>query len=55
MLCRRSVSPDMAVRLAKFFGTSPELWLLQNEYDLYRAKERQMEVLKGIRPLKRAG
>ncbi len=31
----RSVTPDTAVRLARYFGTTPELWLnLQQAYDL---------------------
>lgn len=38
---RRGVSADTALRLAQFFGTSPDLWLgLQAEYDL-RVAERQ--------------
>ena len=36
---KTSVSPDTAMRLAKFFGTTPEFWLnLQQGYDLLRAK-----------------
>ncbi len=32
---RAGISPEMAVRLAKAFGRSPESWLeLQNQYDL---------------------
>jgi len=32
---RRGITADTALRLAHFFGTSPELWLgLQAEYDL---------------------
>ncbi len=35
---RASVTPDMALRLAQAFGTSPELWLnLQKSYDLWQA------------------
>ncbi|WP_299592952.1 HigA family addiction module antitoxin [uncultured Tateyamaria sp.] len=31
----RVVSPDTALRLSKFFGTTPEFWLnLQRAYDL---------------------
>jgi antitoxin HigA-1 len=31
----RSVSADTAIRLARYFGTSPEFWLnLQSAYDL---------------------
>lgn len=33
--CRRGVSPDTAVRLARFFGGSPKFWLnLQTNHDL---------------------
>ena len=35
MLGRRSVSTDTALRLARYFGTSPEFWVnLQACYDL---------------------
>ncbi len=36
---RRGVTADTALRFARFFSTSPELWLgLQSEYDLRVAK-----------------
>ncbi len=36
---RRSISGDTTLRLARYFGTSPELWLgLQAEYDLRKAE-----------------
>ena len=36
---RRGVSADTALRLARFFGTTPELWLnLQNAWELRRAE-----------------
>ncbi len=36
---KRDVSADTALRLGKFFGTGPELWLnLQKAYDLDKAK-----------------
>jgi addiction module HigA family antidote len=36
---RRGVSADTALRLARYFGTSAELWLgLQAEYDLRVAR-----------------
>ncbi|HEV2619436.1 MAG TPA: HigA family addiction module antitoxin [Acidobacteriaceae bacterium] len=36
---RRSISPDTALRLARFFGTSAEFWLnLQAAHDLSRAR-----------------
>ncbi len=38
---RRAITADTALRLARYFGTSPELWLgLQNNYDLRCAKKK---------------
>ncbi len=35
---RQPVTPQMAVRLAKLFGRSPEAWLrMQNAFDLWHA------------------
>lgn len=49
---KRNISPEMAIKLARYFGTSEELWLnLQNQYDLYNVKEKRRDILKGIRPL----
>jgi addiction module HigA family antidote len=53
---RRGITADTALRLARFFGTSPELWLgLQAEYDL-RVARREVgdSVASRIVPLKRA-
>lgn len=37
---RRSITAETALRLARYFETSPDLWLgLQLEYDLRSAKE----------------
>src|SRR5829696_4573202 len=36
---RRAITADTALRLSKYFGTSPELWLnLQSDYELRRAR-----------------
>ena len=36
---KRGVTPDTALRFAKYFGTTTELWLrLQADYDLYVAR-----------------
>lgn len=36
---RRGITPDTALRLARFFGNSPEFWLnLQQMYDLSKAR-----------------
>jgi addiction module HigA family antidote len=38
---KRSITADTALRLSRFFGTSPEFWLgLQADYDLDVAKDR---------------
>jgi plasmid maintenance system antidote protein VapI len=37
----RSISAEMALRLAKAFNTTPELWLnLQENYDLWNAGQK---------------
>ena len=42
---RSAVSAEMAVRLAKAFGTSAELWLrLQTAYDLARVEKSRIKV-----------
>lgn len=34
------ISPEMALKLSKALGTSPEIWLrLQSKYDLWHAKQ----------------
>ncbi len=37
---KAGISPEMAIRLAKGFGSSPEVWLgMQMEYDLAQAEK----------------
>jgi addiction module HigA family antidote len=37
---KRGISPQMALKLAKALGTSPDVWLgLQLKYDLWQAKQ----------------
>ncbi len=37
---RRGVTPNTALRLARYFGNSADFWLgLQKEYDLRKARE----------------
>lgn len=44
---KRSLSVDMALRLARFFDTTPEFWLnAQNAYDLSRANTDEINKLK---------
>ncbi len=50
---RRGITPSTAVRLAKFFGTTPDLWMnLQLRWDLYHTQEaeaRELERIKRVR------
>jgi antitoxin HigA-1 len=49
---KRSVSPDMALRLSRYFGTSPDVWIgLQADYDLYWAMSKSKKTIVGIKPL----
>ena len=48
----RAITPDTALRLARYFGTSAEFWLsVQKDYDLELARdELEFEVERQIRP-----
>lgn len=38
--CKAGISPAMALKLAKAFKTSPDVWLgMQMQYDLWQAKQ----------------
>jgi addiction module HigA family antidote len=42
---KAGVSPEMAVRLSKAFGASPEMWLrLQANYELAQVRQDEIEV-----------
>ena len=42
---KAGISPEMAVRISKAFGGSPEMWLrLQANYDLARIQQDEIEV-----------
>lgn len=48
---KRNISPEMAIKLSRYFGTSAELWLnLQNQYDLYRIRTKKPGIVEGIKP-----
>ena len=48
---RRGITADSALRLAKFFGTTPDFWLnLQTIYDLTAAQESLKSELPRIKP-----
>jgi addiction module HigA family antidote len=49
---KRSISPDMALRLSRYFGTSPDVWTgLQADYDLYWAGLKSKKTIDEIKPL----
>jgi addiction module HigA family antidote len=42
---KSGVSPEMAIRLSKAFGSSPETWLgMQLDYDLAQARQHEGEI-----------
>lgn len=49
---KRSITADTALRLARFFGTSPEFWLnLQSSYDLKITFEMNgQKIMKEVHP-----
>jgi addiction module HigA family antidote len=51
---RRGISADTALRLARYFGTSPEFWLnLQAAHDLSKARlELEKTIERDVQPLK---
>jgi antitoxin HigA-1 len=49
---RRGITAETALRLARFFGTSVDLWMnLQQRYDLERAKDLLGDSLEQITPM----
>lgn len=52
VLGKRAITPDTALRLARYFGTSERFWLgLQLDYDLEEAQKALGEVIhKEVRP-----
>jgi addiction module HigA family antidote len=52
---RRVITTDTALRLAVYFGTTPEFWLnIQNRYNLKVAKKTLLpKIERGVRPYER--
>ena len=47
---KRGITIEMSLKLSKYFGTTPQLWLnLQNYYDLYKVAKKKKEVLDGVK------
>lgn len=53
---RRAITPDTALRLARYFGTTAQFWLnLQSVYDLKQAEiETGGKIAKEVQPMARA-
>jgi len=50
-----AVTPDTALRLARYFGTSPEFWLgIQSRFDVETARKTVGADIAAIRPRKTA-
>lgn len=50
---RSGISPEMALRLARAFGSDPQMWLgLQMDYDLAQAQKKAGKIK--VRDLRRA-
>ncbi len=48
---RGAITPDMALRLARAFDTSPDLWMnLQKNYDLWQA-EHASKAWQSVKPI----
>ena len=54
VLEKRGISAEMAVRLGRFFGTTPEFWInLQSAYELFKANNDLKRELGKIQPHKK--
>lgn len=52
---KRGITADTALRLAKYFGMSPQFWLgLQAQYDLDVAEDKILAEIESIQPLQAA-
>ncbi len=52
---KRGVSPDMALRLAKYFGMTADFWLnAQKNYELQKAWQKNKGIIKKIATRKAA-
>ena len=53
ILGKRSLTPDTAFRLARFFNTTPEFWIgLQTNFDMWNTLQKREKEYARIRPLK---
>ncbi len=48
--CRRGITAETALRLARYFGTDAQSWMNQDRYELAVAERRVEDALAAIRP-----
>lgn len=49
---KRSITVSIALRLAKYFGTTPDFWLnMQRANDIYQALQREGDQIEKIQPI----
>jgi addiction module HigA family antidote len=52
---KRGITPSTALRLARYFGVSPDFWLnLQARWDLNRAQQKEHKELESIQQYRRS-
>jgi addiction module HigA family antidote len=50
----QGITPEMALRIGRFLGNGPGLWIrLQEEFDLWQSEQRLRDVLDAIKPFSR--
>lgn len=50
---RRRITADTALRLSKYFGTTPKFWLgLQDDFDIEEEQNQKIEELNSIKKIK---
>ena len=56
LACTHPITPKMALRIGRFAGNGPELWLrMQQNYDLWQAEQEMKEELSKIEPVLKSG
>ncbi|MBN1103270.1 MAG: HigA family addiction module antidote protein [Deltaproteobacteria bacterium] len=56
LACTHPITTDMALRIGKFAGNGPVLWLrMQQTYDLWHAERRMQDELSKIEPVASLG
>ncbi len=52
---RFGISPEMAIRLSKAFGGSPESWLIQQaQYDLWQVQGQEEKITNSVKEFRKA-